>query len=80
MVTPIFVEINQDKELVDLVVMCKCCGELNEVQLSTDEYRNYFTDDMKIQDAMPNQTLDVRELCVSGTCAQCWDEMFAEEE
>ena len=65
---------------VSFIVTCFVCEQDITVTLTPDEYYNYFVAELHAQDAMPNQSADIRELCISGTCGKCFDEMFKEEE
>ena len=80
MIIPKSVESGISYGITTLVIPCNVCGEDKVIELTNKEYVDYFLNGMKIQYAMPNQSADVRELCISGTCAVCFHEMFKEEE
>ena len=63
-------------------VTCKCplCHETNIVTVELFDYIEYAYDYVKAQDAFPYLTPNERELIISGTCAECWDKMFGDEE
>ena len=67
-------------DTLTLTITCILCGEDKIIKLTNKEYIDYFMNNMKIQYAMPNQPADIRELCISGTCGKCFDELFKEEE
>ena len=66
--------------MCSIVITCHICKKDIVVELSNHEYENYFINGYHIQDAMPNQPADIRELCISGTCGKCFDEIFADVE
>lgn len=80
MVTPKDVESGISFGITTLVITCFVCKKDVVIELSNEEYHNYFIEGMHIQDAMPNQPADVRELCISGTCGTCFDKMFEEDD
>ena len=76
MIVPKNVEIGISFGITTLVIICNICKKDIVVELSNEEYQNYFVKGMYIQDAMPTQSVDIRELCISGVCGPCFDEMF----
>ena len=64
------------------IIACKCplCHEINEVTVELHNYLDYTFGHIKAQDAFPYLTPNERELIISGTCAECWDKMFGDEE
>lgn len=47
---------------------------------ATPEQIAAWHDGALIQNAMPDISEDLRELLISGTCGQCFDEMFRDDE
>lgn len=58
---------------------CPVCGSATEVLFTEEEWKRYQTIKF-IQDALPHWSADKRELLLTGTHPECWDEMFGEEE
>ena len=80
MIKPKDVETGISFGLTTLVINCFVCKKDIVIELTNQEYHDYFIKGMHCQDAMPNQLADIRELCISGTCGKCFDEMFKENE
>jgi hypothetical protein len=79
MIIPKDVESGISFGITTLVITCHMCREDKVIELSNEEYENYFVKGQHTQVAMKNQPADIRELCISGTCGKCFDEMFKEE-
>jgi hypothetical protein len=63
-----------------MIVKCRAgCKREFEV-LVTEQQLSKWRGGMLIQKAMPNLSPDQRELLISGTCGECWEKMFKEEE
>lgn len=77
MVKPKIIEI---VEYVNLIITCHICNKDITVALPKLEYQDYFIRGRHAQEALKTQSPEVRELCISGTCGKCFDEMFKEEE
>ena len=56
-------------------VDCRICGVSYSVMADEADVCNW-QDGVLIQDAMPYLNADERELLISGTCPDCWIEMF----
>lgn len=58
---------------------CHLCGKSDSLELTDAEVagmeRTRF-----IQDALPNRSVDFREMLISGTHPACWDAIFPPEE
>ena len=80
MIIPKSIESGISYGITTLVITCIVCGKDQVIELSNKEYVDYFLNRMKIQYAMPMQSADVKELCISGTCGKCFDKIFKEEE
>lgn len=57
---------------------CTMCGKRAELTLSTAGVHRYLGG-MLVQLAFPELSSDDRELIVSGTHPECWDELMGEE-
>lgn len=58
---------------------CRLCGTPSVLHLramSVEKYRNGAL----VQDAFPDLSLDDRELLISGTHPECWNNLFPEED
>jgi len=56
---------------------CVVCGRIHEpVVLDAEKYYRWKEDGECIQDVFPEMTKDQREILISGTCPECWDELF----
>jgi hypothetical protein len=80
MINPKNVKLNESKTLVSFVVVCPVCRKEIVVNITPEEYYAYFVREEHVQTAMKDQSAEIRELCVSGICGECWNEMFEEEE
>jgi len=62
-----------------LAVTCHQCGRLHTIDVDHDA-RIAWQDGLTIQRAFPEMTGADRELFVSGTCGECFDELFGDTE
>jgi hypothetical protein len=61
---------------VFIVTACPICGKVNpEIKVTESDYKAWRAGAMaqRVFRDMPD---DQREMLISGTCAECWDEMF----
>jgi len=66
------------EQTISLHIECAECGTLFAIQAPVtglDAYRN----GMFIQDALPELSMDERELILSKTCGDCFDLMFMDD-
>ncbi len=61
-------------------VKCWKCGKLIDTGVSEEQYSEWRKSGKLIQDAMPDISSATRELLISGTCDDCFDNLFLEEE
>lgn len=55
---------------------CVVCGRIHEpVVLDAEKYYRWKGGE-RIQDVFTEMTEDQREILISGTCPECWDELF----
>lgn len=73
MVSPIKVERK-------LTIRCFNCENDFVVELSEKEFDDYYNKGIHIQHAMPTKSPETRELLISGTCPECFNEIFKDEE
>jgi len=60
-------------------IPCVGCGTTATFTM-TEEQFNRFESDEHVQNIFPDWSAEDRELLVSGTCPDCWDEMYGEDE
>jgi hypothetical protein len=67
-----------------LTPACPLCGQASLLEeLSASEYlalRAWEARELLIQDALPDWSLDRRELVQTGTHPACWERMFPDED
>lgn len=59
-------------------VACAYCLEVHTFECDTKGVVAWQAGEL-IQNALPELSADERELMISGTCGDCWDEMFPED-
>jgi hypothetical protein len=59
---------------------CRMCGNSWQLEVDGYDYDAWRYQGVLVQDAFPYLTVDERELIISSTCGQCWDNMFPPEE
>lgn len=64
---------------VALVFVCACCGKPQRVEVKQSEYHAWLVERRHVQDAFPTLPASQRELFISGTCGDCFAEMFPPE-
>jgi len=60
----------------DYPIKCTICRQWKTVKIKESEFKAWNIRGVAIQKAMPNLNEDDRELLISQTCKQCYDEMF----
>jgi len=58
---------------------CHHCGEMKTVHCTEEQFWAWQNGAL-IQNAMPGTSKEERELLVSGTCGECWKEIFRYDE
>ena len=66
-----------EKEKFEFGVDCRICGDEHTI-LANETDVCHWQDGALIQDVLPYLTASERELFISGTCDNCWTEMFGE--
>lgn len=56
--------------------ICFHCGQENKILVETDKLEKW-RNGAYIQDAFPDLSADDRELIMTGTHPECWEEMFS---
>lgn len=59
---------------------CRVCGGNSVLRVPTKGYAVWRSGQKLIQDAFPNLSVDDRELLMSGTHPECWNNLFPKEE
>ena len=59
---------------------CVVCGKIHEPVILDAEKYYRWKDGECIQDVFPEMTKEQREILISGTCPECWDALFPEED
>lgn len=60
-------------------ITCHTCGEMRSLVVPRAGY-NEWKGGTLIQKALPQMSVGDRELMISGTCSDCFDRMFEEDE
>jgi len=55
---------------------CKHCGRQFVLTLNKSDMYDWLSGSLPIQSALPYLSANERELLLSGTCGECFDEMF----
>jgi hypothetical protein len=58
---------------------CLGCGESTWLTVTEEEFARIQAGE-HIQRVLPHFSAEDRELLISGTCPDCWEEMYAEDE
>ena len=58
---------------------CLGCGQSTWFTVTEDEFTRIQAGE-HIQRVLPHFSAEDREMLISGTCPDCWEEMFAEDE
>ena len=71
--------IKQEGEMeMDIEVTCHNCNKDYPIEVSVEGYEKWEEGEL-IQNALPELSSGERELLISATCDECWDEMFPPE-
>ena len=71
--------ISRDEDALSIInVTCKCpvCGGSRSVKVQLAGYLAWIHGLLRIQRALPELTLDERELLLTGIDDRCWDRLF----
>jgi len=64
------------KDIIDLP--CQVCGKNCTLLIDKQGFEDWLNGEKYIQDALPELTAGERELLISGTCDDCWKEIWGE--
>lgn len=59
---------------------CPVCGSMSILEVNAADYDKWLTKRLYIQDAFPYLSADQRELLLTGTHPECWDNLFGSDE
>jgi len=65
-----------------MIVRCKqccVCGKSADIEVDNRGYIKW-SNGMLVQDAFPEMPSGIRELLISGTHPECWEELFSEDD
>ena len=58
---------------------CSLCGESCKLELTGQQVWAYHNN-AHVQEIMPEVAPEIRERFISGTCNECWNQIFPEED
>jgi hypothetical protein len=61
----------------NLHVKCRTCDTQKSLRVNEANYYEWLDRRMYAQDAFPHLEASDREMLISATCGECWEEMFA---
>lgn len=67
-------------DLTTITLSCRVCGKPQSIQAELQDLKDYTEGRKHAQTAFPYLTAAEREMIISQTCGQCWDEMFSDDE
>ena len=67
-----------DKQVYD--VQCRQCGVVYNILANRDDIQDWLSGSGYIQDILGYLSAAERELLISGTCDNCWKNMFGSDE
>ena len=62
-----------------VAVPCRYCDTVHDLTVNVEGFVNWQAGQY-IQDALPELSAGERELLISGTCDECWQRLFPEED
>ena len=65
------------KEKFEISVLCPICHKEHSVYVEKDDYYRWLRG-THVQNAFSYLNAAEREILISGTCSECWDNMFKE--
>lgn len=66
--------------MIELGLQCRICGNVHPVLVDATAYDRWANRELLAQEAFPHLSPAARELLISRTCPECWDEMFGQDE
>lgn len=65
------------KEKFEIAVLCPICHEEHSVYVEKADYYRWLRG-AHVQNAFSYLNASEREILISGTCPECWDNLFKE--
>lgn len=69
----------KDEGIVVINTTCPECGKDHYLGMNLDDFREYKAYGL-LHGTFKNESTNVRELLITGTCPECWDKLFPEED
>lgn len=69
---------NRDDQTIQVGVFCPFCKLSDIVEVNVIDYDRWVAGELLCQDAFPYLSDDEREQLITGTCADCWNNLFGE--
>ena len=66
-------------ETTTISICCPFCHNTTELVVPFEGYKAWQSGEL-VQNALPELSVDDREMLISGTCETCWDELFKIED
>ena len=63
-----------------VLVPCRWCGKRETFRVNLENFRKWTDQHELIQNAMPELSVDKREMLVSNTCSTCWNKYIVIDE
>jgi hypothetical protein len=60
---------------VTIVIECRDCGRLISISVESEDFYDW-REGLSVQNAFPYLGASDREMFISQTCSECWDDMF----
>ena len=61
---------------IHMTIKCNACEKHYHITVDHDGYVAWKNEKGLIQDLLPNNSSDERELLISGNCGSCYDKTF----
>lgn len=61
-------------------VICQTCRKKYEFLVDPEGFYKWREQGLYIQDALPDNTPEERELILNQICGKCWNEMFPDDD
>ena len=61
-------------------IQCKHCSIVYQIIANSDDMQSWVSGEGYIQDVLGYLSAGERELLISGTCNNCWKEMFGDDD
>lgn len=71
--------VEKDTSKVEVISRCMLCGELSGVIVDAEGYDKWVAGEF-VQDAFPRMPAEDREVLISGTHDECWDNMMGDDD